>query len=405
LLPLGKGSTIESTSRVEAISDMRNIITSLNLVRYIVLTATVCSLLFLFGVFNHAGASTKDEARDGRLITIHDRGEERVILTHAQNVEDALKDAGITTVNDDRVEPALDSELIETNYTVNIYRARPVIVVDGVFRQKIMTAAQTKSAIVTAAGLELNDEDVAVLSQSDDIVDDGASVILTLDRATQFTLNLYGKTATAYTQGATVGEMLDRKHVSLGPDDNVSVDLDTPITAGMTVSVYRDGVSTVTVEEEIAFAIRQTKDASQPASYRKIHTAGTVGKKLVTYEITIEGGKEIKRVAIQTVVLEQPKEQTETVGAKPSFEGGFAEAMAKLRQCESGGNYANKRNSLYRGAYQFGYQTWANNGGYYDPADAPPALQDAAAKALYERRGWQPWPACSKKLGLPDIFR
>lgn len=388
-----------------AIKDMRNTIISLVPGKYIVLATSVCSLLFIFGVFSNVGAAPKDNAHDGRLITIHDRGQERVVLTHAQSVRDALKDASIPVVEDDRVEPSLDTELIVTNYTVNIYRARPVIVVDGAFRQKIMTAAQTKSSIVAAAGLQLNDEDIAELSQSQDITADGAGAILTLDRATQFTLNLYGKTATAYTQGRTVGEMLERKHVVLGKDDSVSVDLGTPITAGMTVSVYRDGTQTVTVEEAIAFPVRKIQDVSQPVSYRKINTPGTDGKKLVTYEITTKGGKEIKRVAIQAVVLVQPKEQIETVGAKPSFEGGLAEAMAKLRQCESGGNYANKNNKSYRGAYQFGYQTWANNGGYYDPADAPPALQDAAAKALYERRGWQPWPACSKKLGLPDIFR
>lgn len=397
--------TIERASCREAFRHMKTVIISLVTGRYITLAISVCSLLFIFGVFNHVGAASNDNARDGRLITIYDRGEERVVLTHAQNIRDVLADADIPVVAEDRVEPALDTELVATNYSVNIYRARPVIVVDGVTRQKIMTAAQTKSAIVAAAGLKLNDEDIAELSQNQDIIIDGASVVLTLDRATEFTLNLYGKTAIAHTQGRTVGEMLERKHIELTKDDTVSVDLNTLITPGMTVSVQRDGVQTVTVEEEVAFPVRQIQDVNQPASYRKVSTPGTKGKKLVTYEITIEGGQEVKRVAIQSVVLEEPKEQVETVGAKSVFEGDFAAAMARLRQCESGGNYANKNNATYRGAYQFGYVTWANNGGYYDPADAPPALQDAAAKSLYERRGWQPWPACSKSLGLQDIYR
>lgn len=402
---MDKSRTIERASCVEAIEDMGLAINSTRLGRYTMLTASVCSLFFIFGVFNHAGAASKDVARDGRLITIHDRGQERVILTRAQTIDDALKDANIPVVDDDRVEPGRDTELVATDYTVNIYRARPVVVVDGAVRQKIMTAEQTKQSIATAAGLKLNYEDITELSQSQDIMADGAGVILTIDRAAEFILNLYGKSATAYTQGDTVGEMLDQKHVKLGPDDHVSPSKNTPITPGMTISVTRDGVSTVTVEEAIPFTVRQTQDVSQPTSYRKVNTPGVNGKKLVTYEITTEAGQEIKRVAIQDVVLDRPVEQAESVGAKPSFEGGFAEAMAKLRQCESGGNYANKNNSSYRGAYQFGYVTWGNNGGYYDPADAPPALQDAAAKALYERRGWQPWPACSKKLGLPDIFR
>lgn len=374
--------------------------------RNVVLVAgTLLTVLLLLGAISRVGASTQDAARDGRLVTIHDRGESRVILTHAQNVADALKDARIQVVDEDTVEPGLDEQLVTTDYTVNIYRARPVIVIDGMVREKLMTAAQTPKSIASAAGITLNDEDQLTLSQNLNVVVDGASVVLTIDRAIPFTLNLYGKVTTVYTQGKTVEEMLDRKAIKLGKDDTLSVGLKTPISNGMVVSVYRNGVQTVTVEEPIVFPVRQIQDVAQAPSYRKIDSPGVNGKKLVTYEITVQNGQEIKRIAIQTVVVTQPKEQIETVGAKPTFSGDFSEALARLRSCESGGNYANKNNSLYRGAYQFGYQTWANKYGIYDPADATPAQQDQAARELYERRGWQPWPACSKKLGLPDIYR
>lgn len=362
----------------------------------------VVSTLF---VFTNVGATNDDTAKDGRLVTIHDRGQEKVILTHARTVRDALQAAQVATTPEDKVEPSLDDTLVATDYTVNIYRARPVIVVDGAVRQKVMTAAQTASGIASAADLTLQDEDRTKLTASTNVVADGAGVILTIDRATAFQLNLYGTVSTAYSQAATVGEMLQQKNVTLGSDDDLSVDPDAKLTDGMTVAIWRNGVQTATVEEEIAFSTRQIQDADQPANYRKVQTPGTKGRKNVTYEITMKNGQEVGRKQIQSVTLEEPKEQVEVVGAKSSFSGDFAAALAKLRACESGGNYANKKNSLYRGAYQFSYQTWANNGGYYDPADAPPALQDAAARALYERRGWQPWPACSKKLDLPDIYR
>ncbi len=70
----------------------------------------------------------------------------------------------------------------------------------------------------------------------------------------------------------------------------------------------------------------------------------------------------------------------------------------QLRQCESGGNYQSRSNSLYRGAYQFGYSTWESVGGTGDPADAPPAEQDARAYALYLLRGASPWPECGRYL-------
>lgn len=71
---------------------------------------------------------------------------------------------------------------------------------------------------------------------------------------------------------------------------------------------------------------------------------------------------------------------------------------AALRQCESGGDYANKKNPKYRGAYQFSYATWQTVGGTGDPADASPAEQDMRAQMLYDRAGPGQWPVCGKLL-------
>jgi len=363
-------------------------------------------ILFVVSTFvaiSQVGATSADDARDGRLVTFHDRGDEHVILTHAQTVRDALSDAHISIIDKDMVEPGLNEPLVATDYTINIYRARPVIVVDGAARQKIMTAAQTASAISTAAGMQLHDEDKTKMTASTDVVADGAAVTLTIDRATAFAFNLYGTTTTAYSRAETVGDMLSEKHIQLAPSDTLSVDSRTPLKNGMTVAIWRNGIQTATAEESIAFPVRQIQDVDQPAGYRKVQTPGTNGRKNVTYQITMQNGKEVSRAAIQSVVLDQPKEQVEIVGAKPAFGGDFAAALAKLRSCEAGGNYANKNNPSYRGAYQYSYSTWANYGGYYDPADAPAAVQDQAARNTYVKRGWQPWPNCGK--GLPDTYR
>lgn len=370
---------------------------------YIAALFAILLLLSTIVVISRVNASTTDNAKDGRLITIHDRGNEKVILTHAQTVQDALRDAGVSVAAGDQVEPALDDALVATDYTVNIYRARPVIVVDGMVRQKVMTAAQTPEGISKAAGIVLHTEDKTAIGTSDNMVSDGASVTLTINRATEFTLNLYGTVTTAYSQEKTVGAMLERKGIKLGSSDSLSVAAGTPLTAGMTVEIWRNGVQTATVEEDIAFTTRQTQDADQPMSYKKVQTAGVKGKKTVTYEITMQNGKEVSRKVIQSVTTVEPEEQVEIVGAKPSFSGDFAAALAKLRACESGGNYANKKNPNYRGAYQFGYTTWGNKYGIYDPADASPAQQDQAARELYVRRGWQPWPNCG--ANLPDTYR
>ena len=74
--------------------------------------------------------------------------------------------------------------------------------------------------------------------------------------------------------------------------------------------------------------------------------------------------------------------------------------FARLRQCESSGNYSINTGNGYYGAYQFDVSTWRGLGYSGMPNRASKATQDAAARKLQSQRGWSPWPACSRKLGL-----
>lgn len=72
-----------------------------------------------------------------------------------------------------------------------------------------------------------------------------------------------------------------------------------------------------------------------------------------------------------------------------------------LRECESEGDYAARSaRGRYYGAYQFSIRTWRSLGYEGRPHQAPSEVQDEAAQRLQARSGWQPWPACSRKLGL-----
>lgn len=349
-------------------------------------------------------ASADDVSRSGRhVLTVHDGANEKGVFTKADTVGEALKEAGIILDSNDVTEPRLDEKLVAPTYEVNIYRARPVVIIDGSKRTKVLTPYQTARQIAAQAHITLHDEDKTQLGISGNIMRDGALETLTITRATPFTFVFYGKTITEYTMAKTVGEMLATKGITLKENDVLSVKASTPITAGMKVELWRNGKQVITQEEPVAYSVRRIEDADQKVGYRKVQTPGEKGTKVVTYEVVMKNGKELKKKALKTIVTKQPKEQVEIVGTKPSFSGDFAAALAKLRACEAGGSYANKNNPLYRGAYQFSYSTWGNRYGIYDPADATPAQQDQAARETYERRGWQPWPHCG--ASLPDIYR
>lgn len=336
------------------------------------------------------------------LLTIHDRGTELGVLTSADTVRQALKEHDISIAENDLVEPGLDDKLVAPSYQVNIYRARPVLVVDGATSYKILSPYQTPKQIVRDAGIALHDEDETAVEPIRDVATYGPGVQLTIDRATEFTLVLYGKRTIAYTRDTVVADMLRSKKISLGADDTLSVDRLARITPGMTIEIWRDGKQTVTVEEDVDFAVTQVQDADQKTGYRQVRTPGVKGKATVTYEVVMKNGQEVSRTKIQSVTTKQPTEQVEVVGTKPSFDGDFAAALAKLRSCEGGYNSWNPAGPYY-GAYQFNRGTW---GSVADPSkygNATPAEQDEAARQLYLRRGWQPWPHCG--AGLPDTYR
>lgn len=278
------------------------------------------ALILVFALFwtAHTSAAESSATLGGnRLVTIHDRGQEQTVVTKATTVRGALKDADIEISSIDVTEPQADTPLSGGRFNVNIYRARPVVVDDGIAHARVMTAAQSPAAIARAANMTVYDEDTTKIERVDDVLaDGGAGLKLSIDRATAFTFVLYGKPIQARTQSTTVGAMLKEKGVKLGPDDGVSASDTTPISSGMTVSVWRNGVQTVTIEEDIAMPVRQIYDVNQPVGYKQVQTAGKVGKKQVTYEINMQNGREVSRKEIQSVPTAQPTEQVEVIGAK-----------------------------------------------------------------------------------------
>lgn len=343
-------------------------------------------------------------AADSRTVRIYVDGTEQVVSTQAETVGEVLKRLDIKTTDDDFIEPAHETEIDQNGFHINVFRARPVMVIDGDIEHRIYTAHQSPQLIAKEAGLTVYDEDLYTLEAAQDFVEEefvGQKLII--DRATPVNLFFDGEQVTKRTHLKTVKELLKEQGVSVGENDTLNVKESDLLTPDMNVIITRVGRKLVTINEGIPFEKRVIYDSTQAIDWQQLEQPGAAGLRVVTYEVVEHDGTEVARTQIQSVVKTNPVEEIMKRGNKPSFSGSFAQALTKLRACESGGNYANKRNPSYRGAYQFGYGTWNNYGGYYDPADAPASVQDQAAYNLYQRRGWQPWPSCG--ASLPDIYR
>jgi hypothetical protein len=106
------------------------------------------------------------------------------------------------------------------------------------------------------------------------------------------------------------------------------------------------------------------------------------------------------------LVMSNVQQEANVIAARTG--GGPSDAvLARLRACESGGNYgAVSSSGAYRGAYQFSRQTWNNVARGFlpayvnvDPAAAPPYIQDAMARVLWNQSGRSQWPVCGPRAG------
>ena len=257
-----------------------------------------------------------------RLISVYDQGVEHSFITQEKTIGAALETAGIALDERDSVEPSRNEELVADTYQVNIYRARPIIVVDGAVRLKILSAHQSPALIAEDAGLPLKDSDTADFSLADNLLSDGAGQVLTITRARDITIDLYGTMTPLRTQANTVEELLREKNITLDDNtDRISIPLSTLVTDDMSFRIWREGIQTLSTQEEIAPAVRIIYDLNQPLGYRAVQTKGVVGLRTLTYQVEIRDGKEVSRIHLSTVTTREPKEQTEVIGLRNDGRG------------------------------------------------------------------------------------
>lgn len=282
----------------------------------------VLTLFLLIAVsITGLGSAVHAQDEDRRLITVYDQGVIRVFLTKEKTLGKALQSENIELDTHDTVEPAVNQTLVASNYKVNIYRARPVVVVDGTIRIKTVSAYQTAQQIAKDVGVTIYDEDTTTLAPLTDFVNDGAGLQLTIIRATPITLDLYGQKTETRTQGKTVGEMLKEKNITLGKNDHVSLPDDTKITKDILVRIWREGKQTISVNQPIPFVSRIIYDADRPIGYRVIQSKGLVGSQSTSYQVVVKDGTEVSRVEIANIVIRNPTRQTEVIGIRNDGSG------------------------------------------------------------------------------------
>ncbi len=322
--------------------------------------------------------SRQVQASDSHTVILsHDK--ERVTLpTRADTVKDFLDRSGITLNEGDVVEPSTDTKIVDDNFRVNVYRARPVIIIDGDHKVAAFSAATTPRSVAEQSGVKVYPEDNIKTEMQDNFLGDGAiGQKVVIDRATPATLNLYGTSVSVRTHAKTVGDLLKEKSVTLSKDDTVQPAVNTPLDASTQVFVIRSGTQVLTSEVAIPMQTQTIQEPSLSFGATAIRQVGTPGKKLVTYQIELKNGVEISRHVIQEVIVQQPVTQIVARGKTINVPADKEAIMAAAGISPSDYGYVN-----YIVSHESGWRTTAANAsGAYGLCQALPGSKMATAGA------------------------
>ena len=276
---------------------------------------------------------------DAHVVYLFDSNDRHVLDTRAQTVGELIGRLNLNLIEQDVVEPTLDTPIVEDNFRINIYRARPVTVVDGQTRTVTLTAQRSPRVVAKKAGLEVHAEDIATFqlgNLGENII--GEKVVVT--RATPITLNLYGTQVATHTLAKTVEDMLIEKRIKLDNDENVVPALNTQIVPNMQVFVLAKGATVETKEEVIPIPTQTVNDPRLSFGTTVERQEGTAGRKLVTYLIT-KKGDEVTRTLIQEAIIDPPVPRVVARGTTINISGDKTAVMAAAGIASSNYGYVN----------------------------------------------------------------
>ena len=130
-------------------------------------------------------------SNDSHVVQLSVDEKRLVVPTKALTVKDFLDRSKVKIKDGDVVEPAGDTQIDSDDFRINVYRAKPVTILDGGKRIQALSAATTPRAIAAQAGVLVHAEDrITHANQRDVLHDQVLGSELVIERATYVTLSL-----------------------------------------------------------------------------------------------------------------------------------------------------------------------------------------------------------------------
>ncbi len=363
------------------------------------------------------GGVTVATAKKDVIIDVN--GEQIALTTLSGTVEGALEQAGVELGAQDFVSPAPNSSLTSES-VVTVRTAKQVaLVVDG--REETLTTTAVSVEDLLGELDKISPADAIDADPDTTIPESGLELKVTKPKI--ISINDGGRVVYTSIAAGTVGEVLERRGITIDEDDRLNLDANHRITTNTEIVIDRVETAEVTETVDIAAPVTYVDNPEADKGTETVAAEGTPGAKEITRQIVTVNGVEAENVVLREVVLTAATPTTIERGTKvapttapasgspsatsgssasaPSVAGGSV--WDALAQCESNGNWSINTGNGFSGGLQFHPQTWqAYGGGQYAPTAgaATREQQIVIAQKVQAAQGWGAWPACTAKLGI-----
>ncbi|MFB4214135.1 ubiquitin-like domain-containing protein [Shouchella sp. JSM 1781072] len=269
---------------------------------FIVVGLFIALILFFTGLYEW----------NKKSVTVHVNGEESVVTTHAESIEELLLSLDIDVTEHDLVVPHLETELSD-DMSVLYKQANVVTLEINGEEKEVLTTVDTIYDFLKEQGYEYRTED-HLLPSGDAVIEDGLTI--TYKPSVELNFAYDGNEDTYWSASATVADFLKEANVELGEDDRVKPGLDEHLENGLSIKLTRIEKVTDVIEESTAYETVREDDDSLNTGVERVLEQGERGKQELHYLITYEDGEEVERELVETKMVEEPKERIVAVGTK-----------------------------------------------------------------------------------------
>lgn len=409
-------------------------------------------------VLSIGGGSAAYAVSNEAEVTVY--GEQSSVRTFSTTVQELLDAQGIEVKDTDLVIPDLGDEVTD-GMEIHVVERRPVTVTIDGEEQELLTTGTTVQDVLDEVDFEA--EDARITPEPDaELSAEDASVEIVTSKSVTFK-GQYGK-GTFQVTALTVDEAMTKVLKNIEDTDTASVDRDSILEDGATITVERIREEERTETEDVDFETTTVEDDSLYEGETEVRTEGVKGEVEKVYKDTLVDGEitESELVSEETVTertdkvvaegtKEKPAEDTssESSSGSSSSEESTSEredesssrseerestedsaeeesteeesteeesssseeapavsngsTWDRLAQCESGGNWSINTGNGYYGGLQFNKGTWLAYGGDQYASSAHLATREqqiAIAEKVQANQGWGAWPSCTSKLGI-----